>query len=360
MFDDLKGKLGFGAMRLPMVGKDVDLDEFAAMADRFLEAGFNYFDTAHGYLEGKSEPAIREAVSKRHPRESFLLADKLSGGFFDKEEDIEPLFFSQLEACGVEYFDNYLMHAQSSDNYEKYKRCNAYGKALELKRRGYIRHVGFSFHDTPEFLEKIIAENPFVEFVQLQVNYLDMDNPSVQARGCMDVARRHHLPVIVMEPVKGGRLANLLPELRNSLAASPAETALRYAAGLDGVALVLSGMSTTQQMEENIRTFSSLEKLADEDLAALKKIVSALEREGSIACTSCHYCTEVCPRQIPIPDIFSVLNRSSGKEVYEEATKDGGKASSCLKCGKCEKVCPQHLPIRKYLEEAAGRYEKRN
>ena len=252
----IKKNFGFGCMRLPMMGEDVDLEQTKKMVDAFLEAGFNYFDTAHGYIQGKSELALKECLTSRYPRDRYILTDKLTATYFQKEEDIRPFFQSQLEACGVDYFDFYLMHAQGAGNFDHFRKCIAYETAFELKKEGKIRHVGFSFHDTPEFLEKILTEYPETEVVQIQFNYADYDDLTVQSRRCYEVCRKHNKPVIVMEPVKGGNLVNLPEEaarvLEDLQGGSAASYALRFAAGFPGMMMVLSGMSTMEQMEDNI------------------------------------------------------------------------------------------------------------
>uniref|UniRef100_UPI003A8C641B aldo/keto reductase n=1 Tax=Candidatus Allofournierella excrementavium TaxID=2838591 RepID=UPI003A8C641B len=261
MFGPADKKLGFGFMRLPMKGEEVDIETTCRMVDEFLAAGFCYFDTAHGYHDGQSEAALKAALTSRYPREKYILADKLSPPFFEKEADIRPLLEQQLEACGVEYFDMYLMHAQSSGRFEFYKSCRAYETAFALKAEGRVRHVGISFHDTATVLERILTEYPQLDFVQLQFNYLDYEDPQVQSRACYEVCRRHQKPVVVMEPVRGGRLAQLPDEARALLAkvsdSSPAGFALRFAADFEGVKMVLSGMSSLDQMEENLRVMSA-------------------------------------------------------------------------------------------------------
>ena len=261
MFGPADKKLGFGFMRLPMKGEEGDIETTCRMVDEFLAAGFCYFDTAHGYHDGQSEAALKAALTSRYPREKYILADKLSPPFFEKEADIRPLFEQQLEACGVEYFDMYLMHAQSAGRFEFYKSCRAYETAFALKAEGRVRHVGISFHDTAEVLERILTEYPQLDFVQLQFNYLDYEDPQVQSRACYEVCRRHHKPVVVMEPVRGGRLARLPDEARALLqevsGSSPAAFALRFAADFEGVKMVLSGMSSLEQMEENLRVMSA-------------------------------------------------------------------------------------------------------
>lgn len=257
--EKIKKNFGFGCMRLPMKNGEVDTEQTCKMVDAFLDNGFNYFDTAHGYISGKSELAIKDCLTSRYPRDRYILTDKLTNFFFKKQEDIRPLFESQLAACGVEYFDFYLMHAQSAANFEHFKKCRAYETALELKAEGKIRHFGISFHDTAEVLEQILTEYPQIEVVQTQFNYVDYDDPAVQSRKCYEMCRKFHKPVIVMEPVKGGNLVNLPEKAKGILeelhGGSPASYAIRYAAGFDGMMMVLSGMSSMEQMEDNMRSF---------------------------------------------------------------------------------------------------------
>lgn len=351
---------GFGFMRLPMNGEDVDLAQCTRMVDAFLEAGFNYFDTAHVYLGGKSELALRECLTKRYPRDRYILTDKLSGSCFETEADIRPYFETMLESCGVDYFDYFLMHAQSAKSYEKYMRCRAYDIAQELKAEGKVRHVGISFHDAPEFLERILTEHPEVEVVQLQFNYLDFESPKVESRRCYEVCRRHGKPVIVMEPVKGGTLANLPVLAREILdglhGGSPASYAIRFAAGFEGMFKVLSGMSTLEQVEENVAFMKDFQPLNAQEQAAIGQVRAILQREDLIPCTACRYCTDGCPQSIPIPDLFSSLN---AKRLGQPAaqTPPGGKASDCVQCGQCEQICPQHLKIRDLLQTAAAELE---
>lgn len=353
---------GFGCMRLPMIGEEVDIEQFKKMTDRFMEEGFTYFDTAHPYIKGKSETAIKEALTSRYPRESYVLADKLSGSFFTKEEEILPLFEEELNACGVEYFDYFLMHAQGRNNYPKYCDCHAYEIAEKLKEEGKIKHLGMSFHDTAEYLEKILSEKPMVEFVQLQFNYADYNDDEVQAGKCLEVCKKYGKPVIVMEPVRGGSLVNLPEEAKNILEStgkSCAEYAIRYAASFDGIFMVLSGMSDLAQMEENIAFMKDFEPLNEEEFAAIDKVVEIIDSIETIPCTACKYCTEVCPKNIAVPGIIGVMNeiKRFGKEHTWIPDYKERSASNCIKCGKCEKACPQHIEIRKILEEAAKEIE---
>lgn len=368
-FENVKKNFGFGCMRLPMKGDEVDTAEVCRMVDEFLARGFNYFDTAHGYLGGKSEIAVKECLTSRHPRESFILADKLTAPFFQCEADIRPFFESQLQICGVDYFDFYLMHAQSSEIFKKFKACRAYETAFALKAEGKIRHVGLSFHDKAEVLEEILSAYPAVEFVQIQLNYVDYEDAAVQSRRCLEVCRKHGKPVIVMEPVKGGTLVNLPPDAKAVLedlhGCSAAGYALRFAAGFDGIFMVLSGMSNLEQMRDNLSVMGDFKPLNETERAAVSRVCGILRSKHLIPCTACRYCTDECPKKISIPDLFACMNAKgiyhdwNADYYYNEVyTKQGGKASDCIACGKCEKSCPQHLPIRQLLRDVAAEFEK--
>ena len=368
-FEKIKGKLGFGCMRLPMIKKEVDYTLFNQMIDFFMQSGFNYFDTAHIYLGGESEKALKKCLAERYPREDFILTDKLSFNCFNTQEDIRPFVKKQLDLCGVDYFDFYLMHAQSRESYKKYKACNAYQTAFDLKKEGLIKHVGLSFHDTAEVLDMILTENPDIEVVQIQFNYLDYESPVNQSRLCYEVCRKHGKPVLVMEPVRGGRLANMSGESKKVLDelggnCSYASYALRFVAGFDGIISVLSGMGNMEMISDNVSTFKNFTPITEKENDALKKVVDILNKESLIPCTNCRYCVDGCPKNIAIPDIFALYNNSLLTSVlpesaYADLTANGGKASECISCGKCEKSCPQQIEIRKRLDSLAWIFEKK-
>ena len=357
-FPEMKKKLGFGCMRLKMNGDEVDDVEFTRMIDAFMENGFNYFDTARPYIGGKSEIALRQCLTSRYPREAYVLTDKLSPNNFKCREDIEPLLDSQLEACGVEYFDFYLMHTQTRRLYEQYKNANAYEEAFRLKKLGKVRHVGISFHDSAEFLDQLLTENPGIEVVQLQFNYVDYEDDRVQSRLCYEVCVKHGKPVLVMEPVKGGHLVNLpdavgkvLDELEGG---SRASYAIRFAAGFPNVVMVLSGMGDMQMMNDNISFMKDFQPLNEMELAAVQKAAAIYRGEEQIPCTGCRYCVEDCPKQIPIPDLFAAINAAKNTGKKADLSKiAGGRAADCISCGKCEEHCPQFLPIRTLLRRIA-------
>ena len=368
-FEKVKGNFGFGCMRLPMQDGEVDTQEFSRMVDAFLEAGFNYFDTAHGYLDGKSETALRDCLTSRYPRERYVLTNKLSTHHFTRQEQIRPLFQSQLEACGVEYFDFYLMHAQNKDVFEKYKKCRAYETAMELREEGKIRHMGLSFHDKAEVLDQILTEYPQVEVVQIQLNYVDFDDLSVQSRKCLEVCRAHGKPAIIMEPVKGGSLVNLPQEAQwvfdELKGGSYASYAIRFAASQEGVMMVLSGMGNMDMMRDNVGFMKDFKPLDAREQEAVEKVCTIFRSKDLIPCTACHYCTERCPQGIDIPALFACMNRRkvfnewSSKYYYRDViTAEGTRASDCRKCGLCEEICPQHLKIRELLAQVAGEFEK--
>ena len=369
-------KFGFGLMRLPVVNgnySEVDIPKMTEMVDAFLEAGGTYFDTAYPYHGGNSEKAFRETVVARYPRERFTITDKMPVYMVQKTERMQGIFEEQLNRCGVEYFDYYWLHALGSSNYENVQKVKAFEFIAEKKAEGKIRHIGFSFHDSPELLERILKDHPEVEYVQLQLNYLDWDDEAVQARACYEIAARHGKPVIVMEPIKGGALANI-PEKaakilkRQSPELSVASWAIRFAATHENVMMVLSGMGNMEQMEDNLGYMKDFKPLDEKEMSVLKEATEVIREGIAIPCTACRYCVSEseCPKNIAIPDYFSIYNNLKcfsqtqgmvASVYYNNLTKTHGKASECIQCGKCEKHCPQHLPIRKYLKDVAGALE---
>ena len=372
-FPEIKGNFGFGCMRLPMNDARVNYEEFNEMIDSFINAGFNYFDTAHGYLNGESEIAIGDCLAKRYERNKFLLTNKLTDPYYKKQEDIKPFIESQLKTCGVDYFDFYLMHAQNRDNYKKFKECKAYETAYKFKEEGLIKHFGISFHDNAETLDMILTEHPEVEIVQIQLNYVDYYDTSVDSKRVYEVCEKHNKPVIVMEPVKGGNLVNLPDEadkiLRDLNGGSNASYAVRYAASFPNIAMVISGMSNMEQMIDNISSMQDFKPLTDDERAAISKVSAIFNNLNLIPCTGCKYCIEEnhCPKEILIPDVFAAMNSFETFKNWNASfyynnvvTADGhGKASDCIKCGMCEKVCPQHLEIRELLGKSAETLEEK-
>ena len=369
VFNKVQKKLGFGLMRLPMLSGDVggngkvDTAQVCEMVDKFMAAGFNYFDTAHGYIGGESELAARECLVSRYDRESFVLTNKLTDCYFNSKQEVRPFFESQLERCGVDYFDFYLVHAMNADNYKKYEKCCSFETMAQLKAEGKISHIGISFHDKPEVLEQILTDHPEIEVVQLQFNYIDYNDASIQSKGSYDVCIKHNKPVIVMEPVKGGSLVNLPQQAADILAdlggGSAASYAIRFAASFENNFMVLSGMSNTQQLEDNISYMRDFKPLCDKEFLAISEVCSILSKQDIIPCTACRYCTAGCPQQINIPSLFACMNAKdrynnwNSSMYYETLTKNGGKASDCIECGKCEKACPQHLEIRRLLKQVS-------
>lgn len=372
-------KLGFGLMRLPLTdpadAANVDFEILCKMVDSYLEAGFNYFDTAFPYHGGgNSEIAFRGCVAKRHPRDAYTLTDKLSFFVVQKAEELEGFFAGQLERCGVEYFDYYLLHSMNKEYLELAERIGAFEFAQKKKAEGKIKHVGFSFHDTADVLEEILTRHPEMEYVQLQINYADWENVEVQSRKCYEVAVSHNIPVLVMEPVKGGLLSDVPPEAEKLLKeAHPdwtvASWAVRFAASLPNVAMVLSGMTTPEQMEDNLSYMKNFEPLTDEEKQLVEKVSRVIIEKESIACTACRYCVDGCPQKIGIPDFFKLVNDVDkfgerqvplAKNYYTHytTTLGMGKASSCIGCKQCEQHCPQHLSITEHLQKVAELFEQ--
>ncbi len=360
-------KLGFGLMRLPKKGLAMDVDQISRMVDRFLEAGFTYFDTA--FIYPGSEPAIRKALVDRYPREAFTLATKLNASVAPTEKAAKKQLQLSLDRTGAGHFDYYLLHALMEGNWRKYDRFGLWDFVAEQKAKGTVRHAGFSFHAGPELLDRLLTEHPEVDFVQLQINYADWENPSVTSRANYETARRHGVSVVVMEPVKGGTLANP-PEAVKKLfrayapEASFASWAIRFAASLDGILTVLSGMSNLAQMEDNLSFMRDFRPLNGEEREIIRKAQRILGRSSAVPCTACHYCTEGCPKQIAIPEIFSAMNlqlangqMEKAREAYGTAAPEGHRASDCIGCGQCERACPQHLDVTGYLRRGAEMLE---
>ena len=371
-------KLGFGLMRLPLSDPKeqsrVDLEQVCAMADTFLDRGFTYFDTAYVYHKGESERVAKEAIVKRHDRNSFTLATKMPIFNFksgDGPEKLDAYFAEQLEKCGVDYFDYYLLHSLDAGSYETVQRLDAFGWGMKEKAAGRIKRLGFSFHDKAEVLDRILTDHPEAEFVQLQINYLDWEDERVQSRKCYETARRHGKEVVIMEPVKGGKLANLPEEAAALLRQahpdwSPASWAIRFAASLEGVLVVLSGMSNQEQMEDNSAYMQDFQPLNAQETGLLEQAAKILSALPAIPCTACRYCVDGCPVSIPIPEYFALYNedqlnlregRPVDREAYQKLAADGGLASACVGCRQCEHACPQHLNVTGWLERVANTYE---
>ena len=353
-FPEIRKNFGFGCMRFPMNGDVVDTAAVTEMVDYFMASGFNYFDTARPYHSGTSEGVLRQCLTSRYPRESFVLTNKLSPTKFEAEADIRPLFEDQLRECGVEYFDFYLFHANSAERHKKFTETRAYDIIQELKAEGKIRHVGMSFHDTARVLDKILTDRPEIEVVQLQLNYVDWNDPKVQSRKCYEVCKKHGKPVLVMEPVKGGTLVNL-PEaaMKELKGVSPANYAIRFAASWPNVAMVLSGMSNMEQMQDNVSFMKDFKPLVYAEEQVIERIRSIYQAQNRIPCTGCRYCVDGCFGQIDIPKVFACMNDVlEGKEGAAERYKalERG-ADRCIGCDMCSHVCPQDLNIRMLMNQ---------
>ena len=361
-------KLGFGLMRLPKRGIGIDIEQTKRMTDRFLEEGFTYFDTA--YVYPGSEDAARKALVERHPRERYTLATKLNAFLLaPTEKAAKKQFETSLRRTGAGYFDYYLLHALMENNYTRYDKWHLWEFVQRKKADGQIRNLGFSFHAGPRLLDRLLTDHPEVDFVQLQINYADWENPEVASRANYEVARKHNKGITVMEPVKGGRLANPPEEVRRLFGEvrpgmSPASWAIRFAASLEGVITVLSGMSNLAQMEDNISFMRSFQPLNAREQQAIREAQRLIGASSTVPCTACHYCADGCPSQIPIPRIFDALNQRLGngqmaqaQDAYRAATSAGHLASDCIGCGQCERACPQHIEIIKRLRECAELFE---
>ena len=363
-------KLGFGLMRLPMLGEEVDVEQVKEMVDLFLDAGFTYFDTAYGYIGGKSEKAIKEALVDRYPRDSFTLATKLPAWAGPKTaEEAQQMFYTSLERTGAGYFDFYLLHNLGDNRTESFEKFGIWEFAKARKEEGLIKHLGFSFHDSADKLDQILTEHPDMEFVQLQINYADWEDPKVQSRKCHEVARKHGKPVIIMEPIKGGSLVNLPEPVANVFKEANPEAdlpswALRFAASVDGLIVALSGMSSLQQMKDNLKTMKNFKPMTPEEYKVIDKAREVMNAIPHIPCTSCQYCVKGCPMSINIPGVFEAMNKvyifnhmDAAKGTYGWNTSRGGKASECIQCGQCEAACPQHIDIIERLKTAAEMFE---
>ena len=363
-------KIGFGLMRLPETDGVIDIDKVCKMADAYLDAGFNYFDTAYVYHGGNSEKAVKEAIVRRHPRDSFTIATKLPAWSIHSFEDRDKIFNEQLERCGVDYFDFYLLHSiEDGNNYDTYVKYDCFNWGIQKREEGKIKHFGFSFHGTPELLVEIVDNHPEIEFVQIQLNYADWDNPIVHSGELYQILAERNIPIIVMEPCKGGKLANHDEECTEILKSvrpdkSVASWAFRFVGSLPGVTTILSGMSTQEQMEDNMNTFKNFEPLSDEEKAAIDKVIEAMFRVEQVGCTACRYCVDGCPMGISIPDIISAINTRRKfpgdmrpQFFYNGLVSGKSHASDCIGCGQCEGVCPQHLPIIEILKEGAEMFD---
>ncbi len=370
-------KMGFGMMRLPLTDendlKSINQEEVNKMADIFMENGFNYFDTAYPYHDGLSEVALKKAVVERYPRESFVIADKLPLFLITKEEQLEQIFNQQLERCGVDYFDYYLLHNVSGFSEAGFIDVDSFSFVKKLKEDGKIKKMGLSTHANAEYLDNILKKHPEIEFVQLQVNYLDWENDGVESRKCVEVAKKYNLPVIVMEPLKGGFLANIPPEAEKIMKeynpdASAVSWALRYVASMDEVFMVLNGVSSLEQMEENIKIMDSHEKLNQDEYEIISSVIDIINSKITVPCTKCNYCISTCPVNINIPKLFDFYNNQKIENIqtftavgnaYVNYSKieSNGIASECIQCGKCVKECPQHINIPEVMEDVKKTFE---
>ena len=366
-------KLGFGTMRLPILDENdqtsIDIEQYKKMVDMFLERGFTYFDTAYPYHKGESERALKTALVERYPRDSYAVTTKLPPAEINSLESRDRIFNEQLEKTGLEYFDFYWLHCVMQSNYESvFEKYDCFNWLADKKAKGLVKHIGFSFHDNAELLDKILTEHPEVEYVQLQINYLDWDSYDVQSRKCYEVCEKHGKPVIVMEPVKGGALANLSETTTKIFKdadkdASVASWAIRFVASLDNVYMVLSGMSNLEQMDDNTSYMVDFKPLTEDEKALCFKAAEQINSERAINCTGCSYCTDGCPMEIKIPQYFKMYNRlkqavSEGtimraKASYQDYIKTHAAPDECVECGQCEDACPQHLTIRDYLKDVA-------
>ncbi len=361
-------KLGFGLMRLPRTNGKIDVEQVKAMADEFISAGFTYFDTAYAY--NGSEEAFRQAVVERYPRDAYTIASKLPVWLLDNKEQMPEAFDVSLRRLGVDFFDYYLLHDIQPARVKLLNDFGAWEFVNKMKAEGKIKHLGFSAHANPQMLDEVLTAHPEVDFVQLQINYLDWESPVILSRKNLEVVRKHNKPVIVMEPVKGGLLANPITAVKDVFAksnpnATPSSFAIRFAASCEGVAMVLSGMSNMEQVKDNISTMKEFKPLTDDEQGVINVARNLLINPNTVPCTACRYCCDGCPQQINIPEIFKLYNEliqngeHSNPHVYYGAVKDSGSAAAneCVECGQCESVCPQHLHIIQLLKQASAKLD---
>jgi predicted aldo/keto reductase-like oxidoreductase len=362
------GKLGFGFMRLPQQADgSVDLEPMKKMVDVFLDAGFTYFDTA--YLYTGSEEALRETLVKRHPRDRFTITTKMPVFMVNKPEDMEAIFNTSLERLGVDFVDFYLLHGLALKTCEKAEELGAWEFLKKLKADGRIRHYGFSFHDTPEHLDEILTRHPDAEYVQLQINYLDWENPEVRSRELHETVRRHNKPFTIMEPVKGGLLAGAGSQAERWLKAknpdvSEASWAVRFAASLPGLIAMLSGMGNMEQLLDNIKTIKNLKPLSDDELNSVWEVVKIINSVPQLPCTGCKYCVENCPQKLNIPGLMKLYNQYLQYQQkmainfpFDMVTPEGRLPSTCIACRACEQHCPQHIEISEVMPKIAAAFE---
>ncbi len=367
-------KLGFGLMRLPTVNgvwENIDLPRAQEMIDEYMKEGFCYFDTAYVYHGGNSEKAFGSLVAKRYPRDSYILTSKMPIFKIKEVDEYEQIFAEQLERCQVDYFDNYFLHSIGKSVYGKIKEHKAFEFIAKKKGEGKIRHIGFSFHDDAETLDMILSEHPETELVLLQINYIDWDDESIQSRKCYEVCLKHGVKVAVMEPLKGGALANL-PEdaakvlLEREPQMSIASWGIRFAASLKNTLVVLSGMSSMQQLKDNMGYMKDFEPLSDDEMKAVFRAAEITKSTIAIPCTACKYCVPDCPQGIAIPEYFAIYNNQHKfgllpglQTTFRNIANGAGKPSDCIACGQCEEHCPQHLKIIDSLKTVADIFEKR-